>query len=159
MRTEIPEAPRPVLTAPPLDVQNVLARHTSLSQAQHANASNTPTQATEGRPGAPQQRKSLCAACSTIVNICKASIKRAAPGSRVVARYIAVGFRGLGSSPGFAISFLHPGNKRPSRAISFLRLEIKGQAGPFRSSARKKILRGISFFLFRFASAALYHAA
>ena len=59
VRTEIPEAPRPVLTATPLDVQKVLARHTSLSQAQHANASNTPTQATEGRPGAPSNAKAF----------------------------------------------------------------------------------------------------
>ena len=42
MRTEIPEAPSPVPIPLPLNVHNVLAQHTSPSQAQHPNVSNAP---------------------------------------------------------------------------------------------------------------------
>ena len=38
VRTETPEVPRPVPTAPPPNVHNALAEHTSPSQAQHRNA-------------------------------------------------------------------------------------------------------------------------
>ena len=38
VRTETPEVPRPVPTAPHPNVHNALAEHTSPSQAQHRNA-------------------------------------------------------------------------------------------------------------------------